>query len=199
VTPAALLLSGGIESVAVAYLTRPSHAITIDSGQAAASTELRVAGQVAAMLEIRHECVQADFASLGTGIMAKRDNVQGAPSPEWWPFRNQFLITVAAMFAVKSGLSDVIIGTVKSDTLHADNSPEFLVLVNELLARQEGGIRVLAPAEKLTTAELVEHSQVPFSLLAWTHSCHTGPLACGQCRGCLKHIEIVELFGLRAQ
>jgi 7-cyano-7-deazaguanine synthase len=199
VTPAALLLSGGIESVAVAYLTRPSHAITIDYGQAAASSELRVARQIATMLDIRHECVQADFASLGTGIMAKTDNVPDAPSPEWWPFRNQFLITVAAMFAVKSGLSDVMIGTVKSDTLHADNSPEFLRLVDELVAAQEGGIRVSAPAKDLTTAELVKRSRVPFSVLSWTHSCHTGALACGQCRGCRKHIEIIELFGLRAQ
>jgi 7-cyano-7-deazaguanine synthase len=29
-------------------------------------------------------------------------------------------------------------------------------------------------------------------VLGWTHSCHTGPLACGQCPGCIKHSNLME-------
>jgi 7-cyano-7-deazaguanine synthase len=88
-----------------------------------------------------------------------------------------------------------MIGTVKSDTGHADSAPEFVHLLDKLIRFQEGGIRLTAPAHGLTAAELVTRSKVPFALLAGTHSCHTGNLACGSCRGCLKQIEILETFG----
>lgn len=57
---------------------------------------------------------------------------------------------------------------------------------------QEGGIRVTAPAIRMSTVELVRASGVPREILAWAHSCHTGPLACGDCRGCHKHFQVTE-------
>lgn len=49
----------------------------------------------------------------------------------------------------------------------------------------------------MTTAELVRHSGVPREILAWAHSCHTGNLACGQCRGCVKHYQVTkEIYGV---
>jgi 7-cyano-7-deazaguanine synthase len=32
-------------------------------------------------------------------------------------------------------------------------------------------------------------------VLAWAHSCHTGVLACGRCRGCVKHYETWRELG----
>jgi 7-cyano-7-deazaguanine synthase len=191
----AILLSGGIDSVALAFWKRPDYAITVDYGQASAETELRISQRVAAEFRIVHQFVRTQTRELGTGLLANTDQIPYAPTPEWWPFRNQFLITVGAMLAVKLGVTELMIGAVKSDTGHADSTPAFVRLLDELVSLQEGGVRVTAPAHHLTAEELVRKSKIPFALLAETHSCHTGNLACGSCRGCLKQIEILETFG----
>lgn len=188
----AILLSGGVDSTSLAYWKRPDYAISVDYGQAPSEAELRVAHYVANELGISHEVIRSGIGGLGTGLLADCKQVALAPTPEWWPFRNQFLVTLAAMFAIKNGVGEIMIGTVKSDTSHLDNAPNFIKLVDQLLSFQEGAIRVVAPAHNLTTIELVRASKIPVSLLGWTHSCHTGNLACGSCRGCLKRIEVFE-------
>ena len=64
------------------------------------------------------------------------------------------------------------------------------------MGRQEGQVSVEAPAIGLSTIELVRTSRISRELLAWSHSCHTGNLACGGCRGCVKHYQVIgELYG----
>ncbi|WP_112313008.1 7-cyano-7-deazaguanine synthase [Pseudogemmobacter bohemicus] len=92
----ALLLSGGMDSIAVAFWQRPEVAITIDYGQKAAEAELLAAAEVAKELNMRHEIVRIDCRPIGSGDMAGNDALAIAPVPEWWPFRNQILITFAA-------------------------------------------------------------------------------------------------------
>jgi 7-cyano-7-deazaguanine synthase len=190
----AILLSGGIDSVTLAFWKRPDYAITFDYGQAPAKTELRVSRHIAAELGIVHHFARTETRALGTGLLANSDQISYAPTPEWWPFRNQFLVTVGAMVAIKLGVAELMIGIVKSDTGHVDSTPEFVHLLGNLVSLQEGGLRLTAPAHHLTTKELVQQSKIPFELLAETHSCHTGNLACGSCRGCLKQIEILDAF-----
>jgi len=93
----AVLLSGGMDSVSVAYMRRPPVAITIDYGQLAAAGEVRAAAAVAEALGMRHEVVEVDLRPLGSGDMVGRTPLSVAPVTEWWPFRNQMLVTLAAM------------------------------------------------------------------------------------------------------
>lgn len=80
------------------------------------------------------------------------------------------------------------IGTVRSDGQnHADGTLQFVNRMDELMALQEGGLRVSAPAIELSTAELVQQARVPPSFLSWAHSCHKANIACGDCRGCNKY------------
>ncbi len=190
--PNAILLSGGVDSSALAYWKRPEHAITIDYGQAPAETEIAVSRRITSELKITHHLIRTDTRALGTGPLADSAQLPCAPTPEWWPFRNQFLVTVAAMAAIRIGVTEIMVGSVKSDTGHSDSTPEFIDLLNRLVHLQEGSIRVSAPAHSLTAVELVKESRIPFPLLAWTHSCHTGNLACGSCRGCIKQMEVME-------
>jgi len=183
---AAILLSGGIDSTAVAFWKRPQFAITIDYGQAPAGAEIQAAEIVAGNLSISHQIVRIGLRDLGSGVMAGGPQIEGAPSPEWWPFRNQLLITIGAMAAIRRGCSKLLIGTVASDNVHADGTAEFVSFLDSLLQHQEGALRLMAPAIHISSAELVEISGIPDSLLAWCHSCHTGNGACGSCRGCLK-------------
>ncbi len=193
----ALLLSGGMDSIAVAFWQRPEIAITIDYGQRAAEAEIAAASQVAKEIGMQHEIITIDCRAIGSGDMAGNDALGVAPVPEWWPFRNQLLVTFAAARGIVLGVTEVMTGSVSSDGTHADGRPEFYDAMDRVTAVQEGGIRISAPALTMTTAELVRHSGVPREILAWAHSCHTGNLACGQCRGCVKHYQVTkEIYGV---
>lgn len=191
----ALLLSGGMDSVAIAWWRRPDLAITIDYGQRPAAAELRAAGAVCEALGIEHAIIRADLSALGSGDMAGTPRLAEAPVPEWWPFRNQMLVTLAAMLGIARGARRLLIGCLATDASHTDGSRPFVERMDDLLAMQEGGLRLEAPAIGLTAVELIRVSEVPADLLAWAHSCHVSEHACGACRGCQKHYETLEALG----
>jgi len=119
-----------------------------------------------------------------------------ATTSDWWPYRNQLLITFACMRAISRDVQTLYIGTVKSDgESHRDGTPEFLNRMDGLIAYQEGGLRLVAPAVEYTTAELVRMAAVPSGLLAWAHSCHKANIACGNCRGCNKYLATLAELG----
>lgn len=187
VTPgAALLLSGGMDSTCLAFWLRPPHAITIDYGQRPAAAEIRASRAICEAVGIQHHVITADCSSLGSGEMAAADTCQLAPTPEWWPFRNQLLITLASAKAIALGCTELIIGTLASDTAHADGTHAFLDAMDKLLRLQEGNLRLIAPARDMTVVELICKSEIPPSILQWAFSCHIGNVACGHCRGCRK-------------
>ena len=189
-----LLLSGGYDSAALAWELRPALAVTVDYGQLAAEGELRASRAIAHALEIQHEVLRVDCRALGSGVMAGVAPIQGAPSLEWWPFRNQLLVTLAAMRALQIDAKSIVIGTVSTDRFHDDGKPEFINSMNRVLAAQEGILRLEAPAIDLKTADLVRRSGVPRDVLGWSHSCHVAPWACGTCPGCRKALSVrVEL------
>ncbi|MCU1273497.1 MAG: asparagine synthase family protein [Bryobacterales bacterium] len=191
----ALLLSGGMDSIAIAFWRRPQIAITVDYGQRPAAAEIRAAGAVCQDLDISHHVIRTDLSSLGSGDMAGSTPLEVAPVSEWWPFRNQMLITVAAMKGISLGVKRVLIGALATDCRHADGTREFIACMDALLRCQEGSIALEAPAIEWTAAQLIRASGVPIEILAWAHSCHTANEACGTCSGCRKHFETYAELG----
>jgi 7-cyano-7-deazaguanine synthase len=187
----ALLLSGGMDSIAVAWWKRPDVAITVDYGQLPARAEIAASTSVAERLNIEHHVVTVDCKSLGSGDMAGITANKHAPASDWWPFRNQMLITIAAMKAISLGVQQLLIGSVFSDGSHRDGTPAFVSAMSAVLGLQEGGMTVLAPAIELSTIELIRLSGVPDTELAWAHSCHKSDVPCGSCRGCNKYFKIL--------
>jgi 7-cyano-7-deazaguanine synthase len=100
------------------------------------------------------------------------------------------------MKAVGIGVERLLIGTLRTDGMHADGSPAFIAAMNNLLQCQEGALSVEAPAISYSSAELIRESRIPPEVLAWAHSCHVANEACGECRGCRKHYETLEDLGL---
>lgn len=191
-----LLLSGGMDSIAIAWWKRPQWAVTIDYGQKAAAAEIQAAQQTCQELAIEHEVLHIDCSSLGSGDMAHAVPGEHATTSDWWPYRNQMLITLACMRAISRSVGTIYIGTVDSDgESHRDGTREFVSQMDKLLAYQEGGLRVVAPAIDLSTADLVRNASVPASLLAWAHSCHKANIACGACRGCNKYFSTFRELG----
>lgn len=193
-----LLLSGGLDSAALAALARPEQCLYVDYGQLPAIAEGRAAQQIAVELNLPFDAVTVPAGAVGGGLMsaaADHSDLAG-PSPEWWPFRNQLLITVAAAWGVQRGFEAVLIGTVASDgARHADGSAQFLSVMDKLLSLQEGAMHLQAPAAHLNAAELLTTSGISDAVLGWTHSCHRANLPCANCPGCIKHIEALHTAG----
>lgn len=185
----ALLLSGGMDSTSIAWWKRPQFAITVDYGQRAAAAERAASTAICNSLGIEHHIVTVDCRALGSGDMAGTAPNGAAPASDWWPYRNQMLITFAVMKAIALGTKTLYIGTVRSDEGHRDGTPDFVRLMNDLVSFQEGAMQVEAPAIGFTTPELVRHSGIPPELLAWAHSCHKADLPCNDCRGCNKYAD----------
>lgn len=190
-----LLLSGGMDSLAIAWWKRPDVALTLNYGQLAAQAEIAASTAVCKRLDIEHYILEIDCRSLGSGDMAGEVADPLAPATDWWPFRNQMLITLAAMKAISLGVTQLWLGTVLSDGSHKDGTLEFVEAISRLMALQEGHMTIEAPAIGMSTVDLVLSSGVPAQLLAWAHSCHTSNVPCGRCRGCNKYFEVLEEVG----
>ncbi|QFT34127.1 queuosine biosynthesis protein QueC [Labrenzia sp. THAF82] len=197
----ALLFSGGVESTCLAVWLKPELLVTVDYGQAPAKGELAAAIHLASLLKTEHKFVQAPMAHLGSGDLTGKPSISQRESvPEHWPFRNQMLITLAAMALADQSLTELIIGTVRTDNVHNDGTEDFLEAMNKVLIAQNPKLRLTAPAAKMSTKELVIASDINRDLLGWTFSCHLSSVACGQCRGCKKTIKLfteLETIGLR--
>lgn len=191
----ALLLSGGMDSTALAWAIRPQLAVTIDYGQRAAHGEIRAATAVCEALGLRQRVIQVDCHALGSGDMAGTQPCAVAPVSEWWPYRNQLLITMAAAIAIQEGITILSLGVVSSDGCHADGRLEFFEAMRGVLRAQEGGLELEVPAIHESTPELCRRVAIPFEILAWAHSCHVSEHACGRCRGCNKHRSAMRELG----
>ncbi|WP_138992755.1 7-cyano-7-deazaguanine synthase [Larkinella sp. C7] len=187
-----ILLSGGMDSIALIYWKQPDMAFTIDYGQKPAQAEIRASTQVAKALNIPHYIISADCSKLGSGDLSDAASLALSPSPEWWPYRNQLLITLACMKGIAHGMTELMVGSVKTDGFHSDGTSGFYDRLNNLLSYQEGNIKLCCPAIDLTTVELIRQSKIPASLLLWAHSCHTANFPCGHCRGCYKYLDVVK-------
>lgn len=185
----AILLSGGMDSALVAWWKRPAHALTVDYGQLPAEAEIRAAKQICKNVGIRHHVLRVDCRSLGKGLMAGKRSIPASPAPEWWPYRNQILVTFAAAYFVNTDVKKVLIGTLKGDDRYRDGSSDFIRMMNALLSYQEGSLTLIAPGIRRDMQALIRRTKMPPGLLAWCHSCYVSNRACSQCRGCMKHRE----------
>lgn len=192
----ALLFSGGVDSLAIAHWCKPDFLLTIDYGQVTAQSEIRAASALAKRLVLPHEVLTADVSGIGTGTLSRNPSVANSPHAEWWPYRNQLLITLAATWALPKGISTLQIGTVKGDECFSDGTPAFITAINHLLAMQEGAVKVEAPALGLESLELIIKSELPTDLLPLCFSCNVSKRPCGACRSCAKYLGTLSFFGL---
>lgn len=182
-----LLLSGGLDSAALAAWIRPAMTVFVRYGQKPQIAEENAARAVAAHLTLPLEVVNLPLIEIGGGLMLDDNPLPDAPSPEWWPFRNQFLATVGAAVAVRHRLTTVALASVRGDgDRHVDGSARFYEHLDAVLSIQEGHVQVSAPAVHLSTPELLAAAGAQRDLIGWTVSCHRANEPCGDCPGCWK-------------
>lgn len=186
----AVLLSGGIDSICLAYGMKPQIAYTIDYGQTVANREIYVSEYICNELGIKHKVIKVDCSELGSGSLANTKNLSISPSEEWWPYRNQLLITLALMQGIKDEITELHLASVKSDSFHQDGTARFYQHANDLVSYQEGGITIHCDTLEYYSHELAILHKVPLELLSMAHSCHISNVACGQCSGCRKQLRV---------
>jgi 7-cyano-7-deazaguanine synthase len=187
-----LLHSGGLDSTCLAVRLRPEVALTIDYGQLSAHGEIRAAQAICDWLGIEHHVLSIDCREIGSGLLAGSGADPHAPIKEWWPYRNQLLVTLGCSWGLPRDIDELILGSVSTDSRHRDGTPEFYELADQLVRMQEGGLSVTAPAIGMDSITLLRETPLPNGLLGFTHSCHTSDFACGLCPGCLKREQILE-------
>lgn len=185
-----LLFSGGLDSTALAFWLRPHRLLFVDYGQLSAQGELRAATKISSELGLDLDTRRVDARSCGAGDMAGGISISDQAS-EFWPYRNQFLITLAAMTYASEPTLSILVGTVRTDRVHPDGHPIFFRKLQAVL-RTQADVQIEAPAQSITTKTLIKRAGVPRDILGWAFSCHRTDYACGQCRGCTKHFEIMR-------
>ncbi len=184
-------MSGGLDSSAIAWWLRPELCVTVDYGQRSAEGEMAASTAICKAIGLPHRKIVVDLSSLGSGTMAGKVPAAGGVSGEFWPYRNQMLVTLAAMLLMPQGIGEIMVGSVSTDH-HADGKAPFLRAIDRAVSLQEGKVRITAPARKYTTTQLLKKSGFPYDLIGLTFSCHVHEFACGQCSGCTKHRQCVE-------
>jgi len=129
-----LLLSGGLDSATLAYTHRPDLTVTVDYGSAVRMQRSKRQRKSPIELNLEHEVIEVDCENLGAGTMAGQQETDLGDAPEWWPYRNQLVVTLVAMKVVRRGADRLLVGAVADDQSHADGEAEFFELMDSLLS-----------------------------------------------------------------
>jgi len=151
--------------------------------------EIETSASIARKLGLKHDIIRAPL--IKKFGLSNPNQKRKSKKPEFWPFRNQFIATVAAMHFSGGGAKEIWFGSVKTDTRFLDGSKMFFQLLNSLVSYQDSKVVIKAPALSLSTEELIERSKIPFSILGATFSCHRSNVACGDCPGCQKQRSVL--------
>lgn len=177
---ATLLLSGGIDSVAVLSLLRVDRTLFVDYGQPAAAQERAAARRWSDRFDVQH--YEMTISGLRLGEMADES---GKPGPRIVQARNAILISCAANLCAPGDV--VLIGAHADDArAYPDCRPSFLLALSNALV-EPYGVKVEAPLHQGTREQILETLRENHLEFQSCWSCYA-PLPngqqCGACNSC---------------
>lgn len=200
---AVVLLSGGLDSATTLAIAHRDgfacHALSFAYGQRH-KAELDAAARVAKALgAAEHKTVALDLSAIGgsaltdASIPVPDHPTEGIPAT-YVPARNTVFLAVATGWAEVLDAHDIFIGVNAVDySGYPDCRPEFIAAFQEVAnlgtkAGVEGqGLRIQAPLQKLSKAEIVKLGTRLGVEYGLTVSCYTADAqgrACGVCDSC---------------
>ena len=209
---AVVLVSGGMDSAVVLAIARAQgfavHALSVSYGQRHTS-ELDAAANVARTLgAVAHKTVNVDLRSIGGSALTDDiavpvdddGHVIGADIPVTYvPARNTIMLSVALGWAEVLGAADIFCGVNAVDySGYPDCRPEFIEAFERLanLATKAGvegaGLRVHAPLQQMSKADIVREGLRLGVDFAQTVSCYQADAdgrACRHCDACRLRAE----------
>jgi 7-cyano-7-deazaguanine synthase len=205
-TPAVVLLSGGLDSYTAAAIAAREgfalHALTIHYGQRHAQ-EIAAARAVARALGVaRHLEIPLDLRGIGGSALTSDEPVprDRAIVPDeipstYVPARNTIFLSLALGWAEAIGARDLVIGVNALDySGYPDCRPEFIEAFERLatLATRAGvegeRFRIHVPLIQLSKADIIRRGLALGLDYGLTHSCydpHADGAPCGRCDSCL--------------
>lgn len=187
-----MMISGGIDSVALAYHVRSSKmdvisAIFFDYGQEAAGQELHAARAATLQTEIPFESVNISglkylFYGLLEGpyhpLMAECHGCGDLLAP--WG--------IAATYTVLRGANRMLVGIVKDDLARIPGLKDYIEHFNNATSSLHGiDFKVVTPFIDIDKSEIIKNAPKEANNLASTWCCFgAGPLHCGICEGCKR-------------
>lgn len=214
------LLSGGLDSSTALAIARKNgfacYCLSFDYNQRH-KIELAAAANVARQLgAVEHRVVQFDLRSFGgsalTGdipVPKDRDESQmssGIPIT-YVPARNTIFLAFALAYAEVVGVSDIFIGVNAVDySGYPDCRPEFIAAFETManLATKAGvegrsRVKIQAPLQEMTKADIVRKAAALGVDLKLTHSCYDPApdgRPCGHCDSCILRRKGFEEAGV---
>ncbi len=204
--PAAILLSGGLDSATVLAIATSQgfacHCLTVDYGQRH-RVELDSARRVAEALSAAgHRTVSMDLRAIGGSALTDEIAVPKDREPTdavpitYVPARNAVMLSLLLGLAEVVGAADLFIGANAVDySGYPDCRPAFLESFEQMaqlatVAGAERGVKfqVHAPLLELTKAEIIRKGTSLGLDYGLTWSCYDpapGNLACGHCDSCV--------------
>ena len=204
VTPAVVLVSGGLDSATCLAIARSEghdcHALSFSYGQRH-SAELAAAARVSERLGARqHRVMNIDLAAFGgsaltdASIAVPETPTTGIPVT-YVPARNTVFLSLALAWAEVLGARDIYIGVNAVDySGYPDCRPEFVAAFERManLATRAGvegtaPVRIRTPLISLTKAEIIRRGTALGVAFEDTVSCYQADVegrACGRCDSC---------------
>lgn len=201
---AVVLLSGGMDSAVVVAIAREqgfdAHALSVRYGQRHTS-ELDAAARLSAALRIAHKVVDVDLRGIGGSALTDDaidvptgGDTAGTIPVTYVPARNTIMLSLALGWAEVLGAADIFCGVNAVDySGYPDCRPEFVDAFERLanLATKAGvegaGLRVHAPLQRLSKADIVREGLrlgVDFALTVSCYQADAHGRACGACDAC---------------
>lgn len=145
-------------------------------------------GSTSALMDPNVDQLKLPYAELG--------KLEG-PAQTVVPFRNANLISIATTYAILNDANFVYAGVHASDAFHyayPDCTPEFIgAMANAVNVGSYYEVRLRAPLQYLTKAEVVDLGRTLHVPLSLTYSCYAGgELHCGTCPTCIERIEAFQ-------
>ena len=203
-TPAAILLSGGMDSSTLLWWLKerqeePIHAVSIDYRQRH-RVELECAARLAARAGVaEHKLLDLDLTAVGGSPLTDPDldvpaAADGAQIATVVPFRNMLFVTLAAACGETLGAHDIYLSPVRDDyDAYRDCRREFYDALQAALrlgATRDTTFHIHTPLVEMTKADVVAMGLrlgVPYHL---THTCYAGQRpACGVCDACCERLS----------
>ena len=206
---AVVLVSGGMDSAVVLAIAREQgfavHALSVAYGQRHTS-ELEAAAALATSAGVAaHKVVGVDLRAIGGSALTADIDVpeaggtDGGVPATYVPARNTIMLSVALGWAEVVGAADIFCGVNAVDySGYPDCRPEFIAAFERLanLATRAGvegaGIRVHAPLQRMSKADIVREGLRLGVDFAQTVSCYSADAqgrACGRCDACALRAE----------
>lgn len=204
---AVVLASGGMDSAVVMAIAREQgfavHALSVAYGQRHTSELEAAAALATAQGAAAHKVVGVDLRAIGGSALTADIDVPEPGSAgipvTYVPARNTIMLSIALGWAEVLGAADIFCGVNAVDySGYPDCRPEFIEAFERLanLATKAGvdgaGIRVHAPLQRMSKADIVREGLRLGVDFASTVSCYSADArgrACGHCDACALRAE----------